>query len=148
MAALFSILVIDDDPNIADILNQAAKSTFIEARFIAVHSFVDAASYLEGLRGRGPNLILLDLDLQSELNGLDFLTLLRGHPQGRFVPVVMLSANQKPTMTGEAYVRGANAFTLKPFRYEDWKAYVGQLRTYWFATVTTPKMWFDNEPEE
>jgi DNA-binding response OmpR family regulator len=145
MAIVFPILLVDDDPNIADILNRAAKSRFAEAEFIHVHSFVEAASYLEGLQGRGPRLVIVDLDLQSDLTGLDFITLMRGHPQGRLVPTIVLSASQDQVKAMETYIRGANSFTTKPFSYEDWKTYVSELRAYWFETVTTPTLWFDYE---
>lgn len=147
MAASFPILIVDDDPSIVDILQRAAQHSFVEAEFIPVHSFTQASLYIEGLQGRGPRLVLLDLDLQSELTGLDFLTLWRAHPQGRLVPVVVLSANQNQARAGETYVRGANAFSTKPTSYQDWKRYVSELRQYWFETVTTPKLWFENETE-
>ncbi|GAB2564679.1 response regulator [Spirosoma aerophilum] len=148
MPTSFSILLVDDDPTIADVLNHAAVSTFREANFIHVSTFHQAASYLEGLHGFGPRLILLDLNLQGDLNGLDFLTLLRDHPQGCLVPVIMLSANQESTAPGETYSRGANVFTVKPFSYSGWKSYVSQLRTYWFETVQTPQLWFDKEEDK
>jgi CheY-like chemotaxis protein len=100
------------------------------------------------LQGRGPRLVLLDINLQTELNGFDFLTLMRGHPQGRLVPVIMISASQGQDKIEEAYRRGANAVTVKPFTYQEWKSYTSQLRTYWFETVTTPKLWFENEADK
>lgn len=146
MTAQFPILLVDDDPDIADILNRAARTAFAEAQFVHVRSFGEAAAYLEGLRGRGPRLVLLDIDLQTELSGLDFLSLMRGHDQGRLVPVVVFSASTR--LADQALSRGANAFARKPSSYAAWKAYVEQLRHYWFETVTTPNLWFDNESDQ
>ncbi|GAB2547773.1 response regulator [Spirosoma aerophilum] len=143
----FPILLIDDNPHMVDILNRVASLLFVEAEFIAVHSFAQAAAYLEGLHGRGPRLILLDVDLQSALNGFDFLSLLRGHPQVCSVPVVVLSANQSTNVANDAYQLRANVFTRKPDSYEGWKAYVSQLRAYWYATAAVPKLWFDKTAE-
>ena len=145
MAVSFPLLLVDDDPSIADILRRAMSTTFPEAELRVVRSFVEAVAYLEGLYGPGPRLVLLDFDLRSELTGLDFLTLLRGHPQGRLIPVVVLSAHQEQSTAGQAYVRGASAFTAKPFGYQEWKRYVEQLRAYWYSTVTTPQLWFKGE---
>ncbi|GAB4018844.1 response regulator [Spirosoma koreense] len=145
MTLPFPLLLVDDDPVISDIFRRAISLGFPEAELAVVNSFTEAAAYLEGLFGRGPRLVLLDIDLRSELSGLDFLSLLRGHPQGRLLPVVILSAGQDQTVKAEAYGRGASAFTLKPFSYSDWKAYAEQLRAYWYETATTPKLWFDGE---
>lgn len=145
MASQFPILLVDDDTAISDILTRAAERAFPEANFIHVSSFNQAAAYLEGLEGKGPRLVLLDIDLQTGLSGFDFLSLLRQHPQGKLVPVIVLSSSQEESKAKEAYQRGANAYTPKPFSYPDWKSYVQQLRSYWFGTVTIPTFWFDND---
>ncbi|UHG94645.1 response regulator [Spirosoma oryzicola] len=147
MAVKHLILLIDDEQEIADVLNRAASSVFPEAEFMHVTSFAEAVSYLTGLAGRGPRLILLDRDLQSGLDGLDFLALLRQHPQGRLVPVIMLSASRNEQVAQKAYEQGANAFTTKPFSYADWKAYVQQLRAYWFQTATIPRLHFPKKSD-
>lgn len=145
MPTSFPILVVDDDPHIVDILRRAARNVFPQAHFLGIQSFAEAARFLSDLSGPGPRLVLLDIDLQSELDGLDFLTLLRGHPQGRLVPIIMLSANKNPLKRGEAYMRGANAVTGKPFSFEEWKSYVENLRLYWVDVATTPKLYFLSE---
>ena len=136
MSSKFPILLVDDDPNVAYIINQASQSSFAEASFIHVKSFEEAKQYIEELEGKGPKIVLLDIDLQEKVDGLDFLTLLRAHPKGRILPVIMLSANKAPKLIERSYLYGASSFTVKPFSYADWKAYLSALRTYWFDTVT------------
>lgn len=144
----FTILLVDDDSHVADILNRAAGRTFPEAVFVHATGFAQAASYVEDLTGLGPQLILLDVDLQVGLSGLDFLSLLRQHPQGRLLPVVMLSARDEFSQVQEAYFRGASAFTRKPFDYGGWKAYVQRLRSYWYETATVPRLWFRKQASQ
>ncbi|MBD2703332.1 response regulator [Spirosoma sp. BT702] len=144
MSGAFPILVVDDEAHVADILNRAAINSFPEAKFTYVSSFKEAVGYLDGLRGVGPKLVLLDLDLKSTPNGLDFLSLIRHHPQGRLIPVVILSSHATTENRDEAIMRGATAFTVKPFSFADWKKYVTELRIYWFQTVTIPKLYFDS----
>ncbi|GAB4033287.1 response regulator [Spirosoma gilvum] len=141
MPAKLPMLLVDDDPQLAEVLNRAASLVFPEARFIQIGSFSEAATYLENLREHGPRLVLLDIDLKDKQTGLDFLALLRAHPQGKMVPVVILSLNTDEEVAEEAYVLGANAFTQKPDTYADWKKYVKLLKVYWFDTVTVPKIW-------
>ncbi|WP_080239611.1 response regulator [Spirosoma rigui] len=132
----FPILLVDDDPLIADVLSRASQTSFPEASFISVTNFQDAKTYIDDLEGKGPKIVLLDIDLQDKVDGLDFLALLRTHPKGRLLPVVMLSASKTERQVERAYAFGASAFTVKPFSYADWKVYLGHLRVYWYETVT------------
>lgn len=138
-----TILLVDDEEEIAEVLNRAAASVFPEVTFVHVNSFTQAVTYLNGLNGVGPNLILLDLDLKSDLSGFDFLDRIRQHPQGRLIPTIMLTSNRNEATAQEAYARGANAFTPKPFTYAEWKLYVQQIRDFWFQTATIPWLYFD-----
>ncbi|GAB4022473.1 response regulator [Spirosoma koreense] len=132
----FPILLVDDDPLIADLLNRAAQASFPEASFTHVSNFEDAKTYIDDLSGKGPKIVLLDIDLQDKVDGLDFLALLRAHPKGRLLPVVILSAIKNAKLVERAYMFGASSFTTKPFSYTDWKTYLSSLRTYWYETVT------------
>lgn len=67
----FTILLVDDDLQINDLLTQAAKNGFPQSKFIYKTSFEEATTYLEHLTGWGPRLILLDIDLKQSKNGLD-----------------------------------------------------------------------------
>ena len=141
----FPILLVDDDPQIADILSRAAETSFPEASFIQVQSFEAAKTYIDDFEGRGPKIVLLDIDLQDKVDGLDFLALLRAHPKGRLLPVVMLSASKTLKLVERAYAIGASSFTVKPFTYPEWKTYLINLRTYWFETVTLLDVRYRNE---
>ncbi|GAB3794180.1 response regulator [Spirosoma humi] len=144
----YPILLVDDDPSIADLLTRSAKQIFPEATFTHVSSYAEAAQYMSDLTGKGPRLILLDVNLQVGLSGLEFLKLIRSHPQGRFLPVVMLSSSREDVDTIAAYMAGASAYTQKPDSYAGWKAYVGKLRAYWYETVTVPQLWFERNEDE
>ncbi|MFD1142036.1 response regulator [Larkinella insperata] len=142
-AAEFSILLVDDDLQIVDLLNQAARHEFPQCQFIHRATVEEAITYLDTITGWGPRLALLDIDLKTDKTGLDLLTWIRGHEKYRLLPVVVLSVIHEEETVRKAYARGANIFTNKPFSYEEWKAYVRYLRTYWFTTASTPKLWFD-----
>lgn len=135
--------MVDDDPQIMDILNKVARSEFPQCQFIHRTSFESAQAYLQDTTGWGPRLVLLDIDLKTGKSGLDLLSWLRGHDKYRLLPVVILSVVHEEEVVRQAYASGANIFTNKPFSYEEWKAYVNFLRTYWFTTASTPKLWFD-----
>ncbi|SFF21725.1 response regulator [Spirosoma endophyticum] len=142
MQPKFLILLVDDDPLLVDILTRAAQGSFPEAFFIQVFSSSEAITYIQALDGRGPKLVLLDIDLGAKLNGFDFLAFLRTHDQARFLPVVMLTVDDLPSTIGSAYLMGASSFTVKPASFEGWKTYFATLRLYWFSTVTIPPIRF------
>lgn len=142
MKSQFPILLVDDDALLVDILHRASREHFPEASFIQVFSNPEAIMYIKALDGHGPKLVLLDIDLGSSVNGLDFLVFLQAHPEGRLLPVVMLTASQLPSAIMTAYTTGAASFTVKPFSFDDWKMYFVTLRQYWFDTVTIPAVRF------
>ncbi|SOD88177.1 response regulator [Spirosoma fluviale] len=138
----FSILLVDDDPFVAEVLTRSARQNFPEASIQVKTSYAEAQAYVESLEGKGPKLILLDIDLQTGPDGFAFLYYLRNHPQGRLLPVVMLSYHDETENVEKAFSMGASLFTRKPSVYSAWQAYVQQLRHYWFETITVPTVWF------
>ncbi|GAB3788477.1 hypothetical protein GCM10028818_55110 [Spirosoma horti] len=142
MQPKFLILLVDDDSSLVEVLPLAVKSSFPEASFIQVHSHSEAIAYIHALDHYGPKLILLDIDLGSNQSGLDLAAFLRVHPEGRFVPIVILTIDQLPTTIGLAYLAGASSFTVKPASFGEWQIYLATLRLYWFSTVTIPPVRF------
>lgn len=138
----FPILLIDDDPSLAEVLTRAARSHFPEASFHQVYSAGEAKRYVEQLKGYGPKLILLDINLKEMITGFNLLAYLHAHPQARLVPVLMLTVSQLSTDIKLAYETGASSFTVKPFSYEDWQTYLVNLRQYWYKTVSLPSIQF------
>ncbi|MBC3789152.1 response regulator [Spirosoma utsteinense] len=132
----FLILLVDDDTELLQIVSSAAEHSFPEASFLQITSASKAEEYINELDGKGPKLILLDINLKADPDGFAFLDFLAAHPVACSIPVVMLTVSELLDDIKHAYLSGANAFTTKPFSYEEWKEYLGNLRTYWFKTIT------------
>jgi CheY-like chemotaxis protein len=60
-----------------------------------------------------PDLILLDLHL-PDMPGQEVLRRLRAEPRTAEVPVVILSADARPTLVEQLLAQGARAFLTKP----------------------------------
>lgn len=142
MKPQFPILLVDDDLLLLDILNRAAARTFPEASFTQVYNATEAITYINGLNRSGPKLVFLDIDLRSNLTGFDFLKFLKTHPQGRLLPIIMLTVDQEPSRIEAAYSMGSSSYIVKPDSFENWKQYLNTLRLYWFNTVTIPPIQF------
>jgi len=139
----FTILLIEDDRVVIDMLQRAAKICFPEADYVSITTFEEAVLYLFSLEGKGPQLILVDVFFSGLQTGLDFLKLLKTDPQGKFIPVIVLSANDNEQQVKQAYREGAASYFVKPFSFEEWKVFMTNLRLFWFQTATLPLTYFE-----
>ena len=80
------ILVIDDDPNVPDLVRQLLDSEHCTVDWVA-----DGAAGLERIAQARPSVILLDL-LMPRMDGLTFLDAIQADPVARTIPVVVLTA--------------------------------------------------------
>jgi signal transduction histidine kinase/DNA-binding response OmpR family regulator len=80
------VLIVEDDPDTRDIL----KST-LEKDGWKVETAENGRVALERIAGALPGLVLLDL-MMPEMDGLTFLEEFRRRPEGRAVPVIVLTA--------------------------------------------------------
>lgn len=103
------ILVIDDDPDIRDLL-YAALSTAGHAVRLAADGFAGLAA-AGGLR---PDLVVLDWML-PEHSGLDICRAMRADEGLAGVRVLMLSARGTESDIGHGQAAGADGYIVKPF---------------------------------
>lgn len=109
-----NILVVDDEPQIRKLL-----STGLEGYGYGV---LPAATGLEALTivaQRQPDLVILDINLNSEPNGLDVCRRLREWSQ---VPIIILSVRGDEKTKVEALDAGADDYLTKPFSMEELRA--------------------------
>lgn len=106
------ILVVDDEPQIVRFLR-----TTLGGHGYGVSTADDAAAALAALRGRLPDLVLLDLGL-PDLDGLALCRLLRQdpeRPEWATLPLVILSARDLEADKVAALDLGADDYLTKPF---------------------------------
>lgn len=85
-----------------------------------------------------PGIILLDLHLTG-MSGLAVLAALKANPLTAEIPVVVLTASERPGDLAEAHRLGAAAFVMKPITYREFKTIVGQLDMPWLIRTTPPE---------
>jgi signal transduction histidine kinase/DNA-binding response OmpR family regulator len=83
-----SILVVDDDPHIRELLNQE----FTEAGY-RVRMAGDGREALNEVRRERPDLVVLDV-MMPEINGFDVAAVLKNDPQTLDIPIIILSIVQ------------------------------------------------------
>ncbi len=101
------VLVVEDDPNIADLVDlYLRKSDFRTIRA------ADGATGLAAVRDRRPDLILLDIGLPGDLDGFDVCQQLRASSK---VPVIFMTARDDEVDRVMGLKLGADDYVSKPF---------------------------------
>ncbi len=105
-----TIMVVDDDPDLVDILRAT-----LEQREFNVMCAYSGSQALAGLEKQKPNLIVLDI-MMPEMDGLEVLRRLKAAPDTSSIPIILLTAldNLKDISTG--YEMGADHYITKPFK--------------------------------
>ena len=105
-----SVLIVDDDPDIVELLSYNLKRRGYTVTTSA--SGLNAIWEIEG--GKLPDLVLLDLMMPSP-DGYDLCRFLKGCDDFRKVPLVIISAKGTPEDLQKGLEMGADAYLPKPF---------------------------------
>jgi len=138
------ILMADDDADDRLLVTDA----FVESGFSGELRFVeDGKELLDYLLHRGnyevaakaprPRLILLDLNMPKK-DGREVLREIKGDPDLRRIPVIVLTTSQADTDIGGVYELGANSFITKPVKFDALIKVMKALYQYWFGIVELP----------
>ena len=121
------VLVVDDDPALAEMLGIVLRGEGFEPSFVA-----DGDAALGAFRREKPDVVLLDLMLP----GTDGIEVCRQIRAESGVPIIMLTAKGDTTDIVHGLESGADDYVVKPFKPKELVARVqARLRTY------------DDEPE-
>ena len=147
------ILVVDDEPNIAELLSAALTLEGYEVGLAAT-----GAEAIDQVRSFRPNLVMLDVML-PDFDGTEVCRRLRN--QGEHVPIVFLTARDATQDKVEGLSMGDD-YVTKPFSIEELMARVGAIlrragevaaadtSTLRFADLTmnvdTHEVWRDEQP--
>jgi len=97
-----------------------------------------------------PDLILLDLKMPKK-DGFDVLRELKGEPQYRTIPVVVLTSSTDEKDVVKSYALGSNLYITKPLRFERFLKKVMSIPTCWCKVATLPPKnygWDGGESQE
>jgi DNA-binding response OmpR family regulator len=106
------ILVIDDMPNVVTMVKAR-----LEASGYEVIAALDGQQGLNYAYSEKPDLIILDIVMPAG-GGYSVYTRLKLSPKTRSVPVIFLTAKDRPEDVARAYNLGAQYFVKKPYKPE------------------------------
>jgi CheY-like chemotaxis protein len=129
----FQILLLDDDASEGELLAGALRAARPEATVYTVSSPETALRYLykdrEFSRHHTPDLVFIDYRMPS--NGGRVLSAMKGDPDLRSIPVVVLSRNASGADIAEIYDRQANCCIDKPVNAGDLTADIRGALAFW-----------------
>jgi len=105
------ILIIEDDPDIAEVLRYSLEAKKFETR-IAYTGKEGLAASLD--KDQPPLLILLD-QLLPEMNGLDICRRIRRDASTPHIPIIMVTAKSEEADFVNARAAGVDDYVTKPF---------------------------------
>jgi len=131
------ILLVEDQPNDAELTLEALKGTKIPNRIFVVRDGVEALDFLFAtgrFSHRRPNdhpqIILLDLHL-PKIDGLEVLRRIKADARTRTIPVVMLTSSQLESDIVMSKKLGAETYIMKPVDRQNFSAAALQLSLRW-----------------
>jgi CheY-like chemotaxis protein len=142
METLKRILLVEDDPKDVELTLTALGQYNLANEIMVARDGVEALNYLYrreefALRPEGnPVVILLDLKM-PRLDGVQVLRQLKTDEQMRFVPVVILTSSRESRDLEEAYRLGANAYVVKPVRFNEFVEAIKGIGVFW-ALINEP----------
>ena len=135
------ILLVEDDPGDVLMTQEAFKDYKISNRLSVVSNGEDAIAYMRK-QGRfadvtTPDLVLLDLNLPRR-DGREVLLDIKGDPQLRRIPVVILTTSEAEEDVIAAYNLHANAYVRKPVDFDQFVAAVRAIDDFFITVVRLP----------
>ena len=132
----FEILIVEDDPNDAELITRALKKHNLANKLVLLK---DGAEALDFLFGKGsfaqmddgkPRVILLDLKL-PKVNGIEVLRKIKSEERTKKIPVVILTSSREDRDLKDAYDLGVNSYVTKPIQFDEFAKVVSDLGMYW-----------------
>jgi len=112
------IFVVDDDPDVLDVLKQ-----MLVYHGDDVLTFTSGSAVLEAVKSEQPDLILLDIAM-PEMSGLELCHYLKQDPELVDIPVIFLSGLDATEDKVRGFQAGAVDYIAKPFQSEEVQARV------------------------
>ncbi|MBL4613343.1 MAG: response regulator [Magnetovibrio sp.] len=106
------ILVIDDDPDIRDLL-----LTYLKDKGHLVFAAEDGAHGIGMVAQRQPDMVILDVDMPV-LDGHSTMRVLKGDPQMAGIPVIVLTAHVNDDTQQTMRRAGCAGFLSKPLDFD------------------------------
>ena len=138
------VLLVEDSPDDVDFARRALARSGIAHRLVVAEQGDRALALLTGHeqepgceRPLRPALVLLDLNIPG-IGGRELLARIKGDPDLRSTPVVVLSTSQHRIDVESCYRAHANGYHSKSDDLAEYQQTARQIMEYWLSAVLRP----------
>ena len=118
---MISALIVDDSSVMRKIVERSLRQAGIPLGEVLEAG--NGADALDIMRQRTVDLVLSDINMPV-MNGLEFVKQLQDLPNGKNVPIVMITTEASEAQVLQALTHGARGYIRKPFTPDDIKEHV------------------------
>lgn len=142
MTELKRILLVEDSTNDVALSMAALEEINLANEVVVVRDGQQALDFLHrrgayaGRTDGNPAVVLLDLKL-PKVDGIEVLTQVKGDPNLKAIPIVMLTSSREERDLARSYGLGVNAYVVKPVAFPDFVSALKELGLFW-AVVNQP----------
>ncbi|MBC8481639.1 MAG: response regulator [Planctomycetes bacterium] len=130
MNKLPPILLIDDERGDAMLVGRACKDLQISNPVTHFFNGKEALEYLRNENNKKPFIILTDLNT-PEMNGGEFLKVVKADDILKKIPVIVLSGSGNDEDVDKCFGLGAAGYMVKPFGYKELLEMIATIFSYW-----------------
>ena len=131
------ILLVEDDEIDAMTVRRALKEIRVGNPLLQADHGEAALDHLADPEGRRPCLILLDLNMPI-MNGIEFLQVIKAHPEWRRIPVVVLTTSQEEQDKIASFDLSVAGYMTKPVDYQKFVEAMRTIDAYWTLSEAAP----------
>ncbi len=139
-----NILLVEDEEAHAELTKRAIRKAGNANRVDIVYDGEQALDYLfnhkkftDKDRYPVPGLILLDIKLPG-IDGIDVLQRIKGDPDLKRIPVIMLTTSEREEDVVRSYEHYANSYLTKPVWFKEFEKKIRQIDFYWMILNKPP----------
>ncbi len=136
------ILVLQSDPSHQNLIQEVLATSNLRPQVVTMDNGQAALDFLkrEGsdVGMSRPDLILLDLDLPGELSSRRLLQQIKGDPQLRRIPVIVLTLSDRAEDIFHAYAIQSNCYIVRPGDRAQLTQVIQRIENFWLNIVTLP----------
>ncbi len=129
MNSVIEILLIEDDPDDAELTIHALKRHHVVNNLLHIDEGEKALEYLYS-HAENPKLILLDLRM-PKVDGLQILKKLKSDPEKRHIPIVVMISSRDGKNYVEAHGLKADGYITKPVDFKKFFMSMAEMGLTW-----------------
>lgn len=133
------ILLVEDNPDDADLAIRALKKNNIANNIVHLSDGEEALNFMFGKGpyanrdvSKLPKVMFVDLKM-PKVTGIEVLEKIKADPATRSTPVVILTSSAEDPDIKTCYALGANSYIVKPIEFENFTKTVTELGFYWLV---------------